>query len=565
MSVSTFPIYRRYVMVGERQVHVRYGGAGPLLVLLHQSPRSSAELEPLMQLLAHQFTVLAPDTPGNGLSDPLANRAPDAVDFADALAGLFDALAIRRAPIYGYHTGASIACAFAERHPGRVEVAILNGLAAFLPAEQDDLLRRYLPPFVPHWDGSHLTWLWSRMREQMIFFPWYATSGANRMPFDVAGPEGLTNAAIDFLSAGDNYRAPYRAALSMDARNRLSRMSVRTYVMASAMDPLYPHLARLETSIGDLVTIEELGSGPGKLAARMTEICLGGGMGTSATLHFPPEQVSEIPPAAVVARVVKDYIDVNGGIAHLYRVAHRPELPAVLLIHDLYEDASAWQGFVKGFLLRNVVVPDLPGYGESAPLDSAPSVDEYADWCRRLMASLGHSTFDVIGVGAGATVATRLIQESPDTVRRAVLISPRVQDVEANDEEKSLVQQIVNKEWSGSHLLKAWMLCRDDQLFRPWFKRTRGASITNTEQLHDDRVHLRARAVIKAGPQVLKYLNAISASPTDLNLKEIGSVKLATQVWESSSPEAIALPGAPADWPSAIAPHLTSLAVAAAQ
>ena len=84
-------IRRHFVTInGERQVHYRRAGRGPAVVLLHQSPTSSREHTRLIERLMSEFTVIAPDTPGNGLSDPLLGEQPLAEDYAHALAETLD-------------------------------------------------------------------------------------------------------------------------------------------------------------------------------------------------------------------------------------------------------------------------------------------------------------------------------------------------------------------------------------------------------------------------------------------------------------------------------------------
>ena len=67
-------IGRAYANCSYGQVHNRYAGTpgAPPLVLLHQTPSTSAMYETLMQRLAGDFRLIAPDTPGMGLSDPTA-------------------------------------------------------------------------------------------------------------------------------------------------------------------------------------------------------------------------------------------------------------------------------------------------------------------------------------------------------------------------------------------------------------------------------------------------------------------------------------------------------------
>lgn len=108
-------------------VHYRAAGAGPAVVLLHDSPRSSRLHMPLMKLLASRFSVFALDTPGYGNSDPLPFANPTIPNFAEALGATLDAMGLAQAPIYATHTSAKIALALAVRG-GRMPQLVLDGL-----------------------------------------------------------------------------------------------------------------------------------------------------------------------------------------------------------------------------------------------------------------------------------------------------------------------------------------------------------------------------------------------------------------------------------------------------
>ena len=101
----------------ERQVHYRRQGDGPALLLLHQSPQSSREREPLMAQWSENFTVIAPDTPGYGLSDPLQKTDATMEDLADGVMEFADAIGLSRFGVYGYHTGGGMAVALAFMEP----------------------------------------------------------------------------------------------------------------------------------------------------------------------------------------------------------------------------------------------------------------------------------------------------------------------------------------------------------------------------------------------------------------------------------------------------------------
>ncbi|NBX58438.1 MAG: alpha/beta hydrolase [Gammaproteobacteria bacterium] len=202
---------------GPRQVHYRRVGSGPVVICFHQSPLSSRDMLATMERWKDHFTCIAPDSPGFGLSDPLG---------------------VDRAAVYGFHTGAMISGAVAAAYPERVVCAAANGYVLLTEQERLDIVTHYLPKLEPKWDGSHLAWLWARLREQTIFFPWYRKSLAARLDFDVPSPEGLQAALLDFMRSGDHYRVGYRAAFEMRSDLALRNVSVPMLVTAADSDVL---------------------------------------------------------------------------------------------------------------------------------------------------------------------------------------------------------------------------------------------------------------------------------------------------------------------------------------
>ncbi|NUQ49958.1 MAG: alpha/beta fold hydrolase [Phycisphaerae bacterium] len=235
---SESPAARGEIGMRARMIGLRSGmrGAGPALVLFHQSPLSSRDLVATIERWQPYFTCIAPDTPGYGLSDPIGAGPLEMSEIARASIEVLDALGIDKAAVYGFHTGAMIAAAVAEAYPGRVSCAVSNGFVVMDEPERADILANYLPPFVPSWDGAHLAWLWSRLREQTIFFPWYSKRSEDRLDYDLPAPAALQGALLDFLRAGDRYRHAYRAAFAMRSQETLARMRSPLLVTASSTD-----------------------------------------------------------------------------------------------------------------------------------------------------------------------------------------------------------------------------------------------------------------------------------------------------------------------------------------
>jgi pimeloyl-ACP methyl ester carboxylesterase len=104
-------------------------GSGPVLALLHGFACDSRAWRPQLEGLAGDFTVVAWDAPGAGLSaDP-----PDTfetADWADCLAGLLDALGTRSAHVVGLSWGGIVAQEFYRRHSARTSSLVLAGTYA---------------------------------------------------------------------------------------------------------------------------------------------------------------------------------------------------------------------------------------------------------------------------------------------------------------------------------------------------------------------------------------------------------------------------------------------------
>jgi pimeloyl-ACP methyl ester carboxylesterase len=130
----------QYVDTGEVRLHAVIGGDGPPLLLVHGWPQTWYAWRLVMPGLARDFTVIAVDQRGRGLSDK-PRSGYDTGTLANDLVGLMDALGYQRFAVYGTDTGNPIAYALAADHPERVERLVVSEapLPGISPA----------PPFIP--------------------------------------------------------------------------------------------------------------------------------------------------------------------------------------------------------------------------------------------------------------------------------------------------------------------------------------------------------------------------------------------------------------------------------
>ncbi|MEU6773101.1 alpha/beta hydrolase [Streptomyces sp. NPDC046759] len=110
----------RYVEAGGLRQHVVVGGNGPALLLVHGWPETWYAWRLLMPALAEDFTVIAVDQRGIGLTDK-PQDGYDTATLANDLVALMDALGHQRFGVVGHDTGMPIAYALAADHPERVD------------------------------------------------------------------------------------------------------------------------------------------------------------------------------------------------------------------------------------------------------------------------------------------------------------------------------------------------------------------------------------------------------------------------------------------------------------
>jgi pimeloyl-ACP methyl ester carboxylesterase len=105
-------------------LHVRIGGKGPAVVLLHGYGETGDMWAPLAADLARDHTVVAPDLRGMGLS-ARAERGFEKKNQAADIAGVMDALKLPAAAVVAHDIGNMVAFSFAAQHAGRVTRPVL--------------------------------------------------------------------------------------------------------------------------------------------------------------------------------------------------------------------------------------------------------------------------------------------------------------------------------------------------------------------------------------------------------------------------------------------------------
>ncbi|MFN0317359.1 MAG: alpha/beta fold hydrolase [Burkholderiales bacterium] len=282
-------ITRRYASTQHGQVHYRIAGNGDALVLLGPAGRSAAMYDPLSELLANQFRVLAIDMLGHGGSDPLPEGA--SIDMlAQCVAGVLGAEGIAQAHVYGLHTGNKIAAALSARWSTRVNRVVLCGQshslipdAAARNATILGLVRHYFP--APGSDSrAHSLGRWSEAFSKLAQAWWPPEIFTANNPDEVT--REIRARIIDELQSMDSGAALYSANFAYDLAADLAKIRGPTLVIeivtpeedrkygrqGEAVRKLIPHaqLATIEERDGGFATLENRAE---ELSRLLTNFC----------------------------------------------------------------------------------------------------------------------------------------------------------------------------------------------------------------------------------------------------------------------------------------------------
>lgn len=231
----------RYVPGPYGQVHLREAGEGPVVVLLHQVPRSADEFRDVLPLLAAAGRhALAVDLPGYGASAP----GPDSVEaYAD---GVAPALPDGPLVLAGHHTGGVVAVELAARLGERVAGLVLSS-TPYVDAEHRARPAHGVDDVTADDDGGHLTALW---QGRQAFYP----PGRGDL---------LERFVRDALTAGpERSHAGHAAVRAYRMEERLPHVVAPVVLVAALADPFAaPHLPRWRALLPRARVVEVPGGG----------------------------------------------------------------------------------------------------------------------------------------------------------------------------------------------------------------------------------------------------------------------------------------------------------------
>lgn len=454
-------ITKEFLRVGNRLIHYRVAGRGPCVVMLHDSPRSSRLYATILPELGRHFRVFALDTPGYGLSSPIDIPRPEIVDFADVLSDTLAALSLQGAPLYARHTSAKIALEYAARTPTPPSSLILDGLSIQSSVADDAFIESYMRSLPIDDAGAFLSAEWLRIRDMMRWFPWFDRRAETHTRTPFPSMEWFEPYVLDALMASPHYADAYAAAMRYEAGPTLRRLKGNTIVAARSDDVLYASLDRVPDDCGPHLRSERLEPDDARWLSWLIER-----FGEAAT-----DDATGTRPASLRA---EDLIYANHARGQMLFHRAGPAEGQPLLLLDAPTDLGAHALAAALSDRHRLLLPELPGYGESDALNDG-SLADFADALATALASLGEMRVDVFAGGLAAPLALALASRHAAMIDRLIVDGmPAIPDSADTATADRLFPEFAI-ELSGAHWHRMWHYLRDSQCHWPWYDQRVGA------------------------------------------------------------------------------------------
>jgi pimeloyl-ACP methyl ester carboxylesterase len=159
-------------------------------------------------------------------------------------------------------------------------------------------------------------------------------------------------------------------------------------------------------------------------------------------------------------RISRTYFECRYGQLHVHHAIPPgggfDEATTLICLHQSPMSARVFRRFVGlAGVDRSVYAPDTPGFGESDPPPSAPSIADYAVAIVDFLDNMRFRKIDILGYHTGSLIAAEIAIARPDLVRRLVLVAVPVLTEAEKDTFRRTPWPVAVAE-DGSHLTTEW-------------------------------------------------------------------------------------------------------------
>lgn len=157
---------------------------------------------------------------------------------------------------------------------------------------------------------------------------------------------------------------------------------------------------------------------------------------------------------------MEQHIGINGTDTAYWEYNPKKQ-PTLIFIHGFRGTHHGLQKIAEQLPEYRLIIPDLPGFGDSEALPDGHSIMNYLDWLHAFRAKVDTAAESyVIGHSFGTIVTSHYAAAHPEKVKKLVLINP-IGSPALESEQRFLVQLAILYYWLGRKLppsaARAWI------------------------------------------------------------------------------------------------------------
>lgn len=108
-----------------------------------------------------------------------------------------------------------------------------------------------------------------------------------------------------------------------------------------------------------------------------------------------------------------------------YTYNNNPKLPVIIMIHGFRGTHHGMDLIAKRLGDYRAIVPDLPGFGETKPLENEHSIYNYVKWLNKFIIGLNLPEPPILlGHSFGSIITSYYAMQYPDSISKLILVNP---------------------------------------------------------------------------------------------------------------------------------------------
>lgn len=107
-----------------------------------------------------------------------------------------------------------------------------------------------------------------------------------------------------------------------------------------------------------------------------------------------------------------------------YWIYHPDKIPTIVMVHGFRGDHHGLEEVAAMLPDFRIIIPDLPGFGASTPLEATHDIHGYCDFLHTFIEGLGIEDAVVLGHSFGSIIAAHFAATNPRQLSKLILINP---------------------------------------------------------------------------------------------------------------------------------------------